>query len=252
MISKERLMAVLLAPHVSEKAAIVTEKANQVVFRVRKDATKPDIKAAVELMFEVQVDSVQVVNSAGKHKRFGGRRPPVGLQEGLRDAGRGQRSISRASASKPARSGYRKDGSDQDQTDVAGPAFRRQGRSLAPAQGRPVASLTSSQKRSGARNNQGRLTTRHKGGGHAALPRGRFPRTKDGVPARSSGSSTTRTAPRTWRWCCMPTASVATSSRRKAWRRETRSPRAPTRRSSRATRLRSATSRSAPRSTTWR
>ena len=73
MSSKERLMSVLLAPHVSEKAAIVTEKANQFVFRVRKDATKPDIKAAVELMFEVQVDSVQVVNAAGKHKRFGAR-----------------------------------------------------------------------------------------------------------------------------------------------------------------------------------
>lgn len=73
MTSRERLMTVLLAPHVSEKASIVTEKANQVVFRVRKDATKPDIKAAVELMFEVKVDSVQVVNSAGKHKRFGRR-----------------------------------------------------------------------------------------------------------------------------------------------------------------------------------
>ena len=73
MSSKERLMSVLLAPHVSEKAAIVTEKANQFVFRVRKDATKPDIKAAVELMFEVKVDSVQVLNAAGKAKRFGGR-----------------------------------------------------------------------------------------------------------------------------------------------------------------------------------
>jgi len=73
MSSKEKLMGVLLAPHVSEKAAIVTEKANQFVFRVRKDATKPDIKAAVELMFEVKVDSVQVLNAAGKHKRFGGR-----------------------------------------------------------------------------------------------------------------------------------------------------------------------------------
>ena len=73
MSSKEKLMGVLLAPHVSEKAAIVTEKANQFVFRVRKDATKPDIKAAVELMFEVKVDAVQVVNVAGKAKRFGGR-----------------------------------------------------------------------------------------------------------------------------------------------------------------------------------
>ena len=49
------------------------ENANQFVFRVRKDATKPDIKAAVELMFEVKVDSVQVLNAAGKRKRFGGR-----------------------------------------------------------------------------------------------------------------------------------------------------------------------------------
>jgi len=75
MSNKEKLMGVLLAPHVSEKAALVTEQANQFVFRVRRDATKPDIKAAVELMFEVKVDSVQVVNAAGKtkNKRFGGR-----------------------------------------------------------------------------------------------------------------------------------------------------------------------------------
>jgi len=58
---------------ISEKSALAAEKANQFVFRVRKDATKPDIKAAVELMFEVKVDSVQVLNAAGKSKRFGGR-----------------------------------------------------------------------------------------------------------------------------------------------------------------------------------
>jgi large subunit ribosomal protein L23 len=73
MSSKERLMTVLLAPHVSEKSAIAAEKANQVVFRVRRDSTKPEIKAAVELMFEVKVDAVRVVNVAGKTKRFGGR-----------------------------------------------------------------------------------------------------------------------------------------------------------------------------------
>jgi large subunit ribosomal protein L23 len=71
--SKERLMSVLVAPHVSEKSAIVAEKANQIVFRVRRDSTKPEIKAAVELMFEVKVDAVRVVNVAGKAKRFGGR-----------------------------------------------------------------------------------------------------------------------------------------------------------------------------------
>jgi large subunit ribosomal protein L23 len=73
MSSKERLMSVLLAPHVSEKSALVAEKANQIVFRVRRDSTKPEIKAAVELMFEVKVDAVRVVNVAGKAKRFGGR-----------------------------------------------------------------------------------------------------------------------------------------------------------------------------------
>ena len=66
-------MNVLLGPHVSEKSARVAEGANQFVFRVRRDAKKPDIKAAVELMFEVKVDAVQVVNVAGKAKRFGGR-----------------------------------------------------------------------------------------------------------------------------------------------------------------------------------
>jgi large subunit ribosomal protein L23 len=73
MSSKERLMQVLLAPHVSEKAARIAESGDSVVFRVRPDATKPEIKAAVELMFEVKVDAVRVVNVAGKAKRFGGR-----------------------------------------------------------------------------------------------------------------------------------------------------------------------------------
>ena len=74
MSGKERLMQVLVAPHVSEKAARASEQGNQMVFRVARDATKPEIKAAVELMFEVKVDAVQVVNVAGKAKRFGGRK----------------------------------------------------------------------------------------------------------------------------------------------------------------------------------
>jgi large subunit ribosomal protein L23 len=72
-MSPERLMTVLLGPHVSEKSARVAEQGNQFVFKVRRDATKPEIKAAVELMFEVKVQSVQVVNTAGKAKRFGAR-----------------------------------------------------------------------------------------------------------------------------------------------------------------------------------
>lgn len=69
--SQERLMNVLLAPQISEKATFVAEKNDQVVFRVASDATKPEIKAAVELMFKVNVDDVQVSNVKGKQKRFG-------------------------------------------------------------------------------------------------------------------------------------------------------------------------------------
>jgi large subunit ribosomal protein L23 len=71
--SEGRLASVLLAPIVSEKATAVGEKHNQVLFKVMRDATKPEIKAAVELMFKVEVESVNVVNVKGKAKRFGGR-----------------------------------------------------------------------------------------------------------------------------------------------------------------------------------
>ena len=66
-----RLMQVLLAPVVSENSTFVADKRDQVVFRVAKDATKPEIKAAVELMFKVEVESVKVSNVKGKEKRFG-------------------------------------------------------------------------------------------------------------------------------------------------------------------------------------
>jgi len=72
-MSQERLMSVLLGPHVSEKSARVAEGANQFVFRVRRDASRPEVKAAVELMFEVKVADVNIVNVAGKQKRFGQR-----------------------------------------------------------------------------------------------------------------------------------------------------------------------------------
>lgn len=68
---KERLMQVLLAPQVSEKSTFVGEKNNQYVFRVLADATKPEIKAAVELMFKTKVKSVQITNVKGKEKRSG-------------------------------------------------------------------------------------------------------------------------------------------------------------------------------------
>ena len=69
--SKDRLAGVVIAPHVSEKAARVATEGNQYVFRVRRDATKPEIRAAVEFLFEVKVDAVRVVNLPGKEKRFG-------------------------------------------------------------------------------------------------------------------------------------------------------------------------------------
>ena len=71
-LNQERLMQVLLAPQISEKATYVADKHEQIVFRVATDATKPEIKAAVELMFKVQVESVQVLNVKGKVKRFRG------------------------------------------------------------------------------------------------------------------------------------------------------------------------------------
>jgi large subunit ribosomal protein L23 len=70
-MNQERLMTVLLGPHVSEKGTVLAEKHNQIVFKVRRDASKAEIRAAVELMFEVKVDGVQVLNQKGKSKRFG-------------------------------------------------------------------------------------------------------------------------------------------------------------------------------------
>jgi large subunit ribosomal protein L23 len=69
-MNKERLMNVLIQPHVSEKAATVTERANQYVFRVMGDASKDEVKQAVELMFEVKVEGVNLLNKPGKSRRF--------------------------------------------------------------------------------------------------------------------------------------------------------------------------------------
>jgi large subunit ribosomal protein L23 len=69
----QRLMTVLLAPVISEKGTHIADKFEQVIFRVAQDATKPQVKAAVELMFKVEVESVQISNVHGKQKRFGQR-----------------------------------------------------------------------------------------------------------------------------------------------------------------------------------
>ncbi len=68
---QQRLMSVIVGPHVSEKTTALAETSNQVVFKVRPDATKKEIKQAVELLFEVKVGNVTVANSQGKLKRHG-------------------------------------------------------------------------------------------------------------------------------------------------------------------------------------
>ncbi|WP_150137617.1 50S ribosomal protein L23 [Candidatus Enterovibrio escicola] len=82
MITEERILQVLRAPHISEKATMVTEKYNAIVFKVAMTATKKEIKMAVETLFEVEVKSVNTLISKGKIKRSGS-------QQG-RGKGRGQ------------------------------------------------------------------------------------------------------------------------------------------------------------------
>ena len=70
-VGMERLTQVLIAPHVSEKSAVLADSAGQHVFKVQPNATKNEIKNAVEKLFQVKVLSVRTVNVQGKKKRFG-------------------------------------------------------------------------------------------------------------------------------------------------------------------------------------
>ena len=70
-MNREQLMSVLIAPHVTEKTSLAMQNHNQYTFRVRRDASKTDIKKAVELMFDVKVAGIQIVNEPGKTRRFG-------------------------------------------------------------------------------------------------------------------------------------------------------------------------------------
>ena len=72
-MKQERLMKVLAGPVISEKSTLVAEKHRQYTFRVVADATKPEVKAAVELLFKVKVDGVQILTTKGKVKQRGGR-----------------------------------------------------------------------------------------------------------------------------------------------------------------------------------
>ena len=69
--SQERLMQIILGPHVSEKSTTAADRSGQVVFKVRPDATKTEVRRAVELLFEVKVANVAITRVKGKAKRFG-------------------------------------------------------------------------------------------------------------------------------------------------------------------------------------
>ena len=68
-MNQERILTIIYGPHISEKSSIISEKNNQVTFKVANDATKPEIKEAIESLFDVQVKDVQVLNVKGKTKR---------------------------------------------------------------------------------------------------------------------------------------------------------------------------------------
>lgn len=82
-MSQERILKVLLAPHVSEKSAIMADAAGQYVFKVVPTATKAEVKQAVESLFDVKVQSVNMINLKGKRKVFKGRQ---GQRNGVRKA----------------------------------------------------------------------------------------------------------------------------------------------------------------------
>jgi len=68
-MNQERMLTIIMGPHISEKSSIISEENNQVTFRVASDATKPEIKQAIEGLFNVEVKEVQVLNVKGKRKR---------------------------------------------------------------------------------------------------------------------------------------------------------------------------------------
>jgi large subunit ribosomal protein L23 len=82
-MNQERLYQILLLPHVSEKSTLLADEKNQHVFRVATDATRTEVKKAVEELFKVKVDKVRILNVKGKNKRFGGR---LGKRSDMRKA----------------------------------------------------------------------------------------------------------------------------------------------------------------------
>jgi large subunit ribosomal protein L23 len=82
-MNQERMYQVLLSPHVSEKGTLLADEQNQHVFRIATDATKAEVKQAVEELFKVKVDKVRILNQKGKNKRFAGR---IGTRSDTRKA----------------------------------------------------------------------------------------------------------------------------------------------------------------------
>ena len=82
-MNQERMFQILLAPHVSEKSTLLADANNQHVFKVATDATRSEVKQAVEELFKVKVDKVRILNVKGKSKRFGGR---LGKRSDMRKA----------------------------------------------------------------------------------------------------------------------------------------------------------------------
>lgn len=82
-MNQQKLMTILLGPRISEKSTLLADKHRQFVFQVALSATRIDVQKAVELMFEVEVDNVQILNVKGKKKRFGARH---GMRSGWKKA----------------------------------------------------------------------------------------------------------------------------------------------------------------------
>jgi ribosomal protein L23 len=173
-----RLMQVLVAPIiVSEKATMVAEKSNQVTFKVLQDATKPEIKAAVELMFKVEVKGVSVAQYQGQDQALRQvHRPPRQRSQGLRVPEAGSRAqllrggcVMAVVKVKPT-----------------SPAARRgQGLRNHLHKGERLRAAARAAEAEAGRNNNGHITTRHKGGGHKHHYRVvDFRRNKDGIPAK--------------------------------------------------------------------
>jgi large subunit ribosomal protein L23 len=180
-------MQVLLAPQISEKATYVADKHEQVVFRVASDATKPEIKAAVELLFKVEVEGVQVANVKGKVKRFKGRdRSSQGLEEAFVSLKPGRKSISSR--------GVTRNGSRQSKPTSPGRRAVVQVVNPDLHKGKPFAGLVESQSKNSVATTMVASLFVIKVAVTSRLIADRFQRNKDGIPPRSSAWSTIRTA----------------------------------------------------------